>query len=75
MLSCLNTSFDVSSRKCEEDQEREDMESLDVVVSNCPVCLCMCDSGNAHFCVHNLCVFHKLVAFVFDPFPDLQGLI
>ena len=39
MLSRLKTNFDVSSRKCKEEQEREDKEkwkSLDVVVSSCP---------------------------------------
>ena len=42
MLSRLNTNFDVSSRKCEEEQERDDVESLDVIVSSCPVYLFIC---------------------------------
>ena len=59
MLSRLKTNFDVSSRKCKEEQEREDEEkwkSLDVVVSSCPVYLFICDSAGMYTAVHIICV-------------------
>ena len=56
MLSRLNTNFDVSSRKCEEEQEREDVESLDVIVAAQSICLYVSQWECKLLCAYFVCI-------------------